>query len=73
VTCEIKGKTYLVTIDYYYRYLELAHMKSTSAFAVIDKLKDVFARWGIPQIVRSDNGPQFVSNEFPKFSKNYGV
>jgi hypothetical protein len=70
--CEIKGKTYLVTIDYYSRYLELAHMKSTSAFAVIHKLKDVFARWGIPQIVRSDNGPQFASNEFSKFSENYG-
>ena len=34
-------------------------------------LKTIFSRHGIPEIVRSDNGPQFASSEFAQFSKLY--
>ena len=32
----------------------------------------MFSRHGIPQMVRSDNGPQFISTEFKKFAKEWG-
>lgn len=35
-------------------------------------MKSCFARHGIPDKVISDNGPQFRSAEFLKFSSNYG-
>ena len=46
-------------------------MSSTTSDHVINKLKDIFARWGIPEEVVSDNEPQFSSELFCKFSQEY--
>uniref|UniRef100_A0A3Q3F2G2 Integrase catalytic domain-containing protein n=1 Tax=Labrus bergylta TaxID=56723 RepID=A0A3Q3F2G2_9LABR len=40
-----------------------------SFWQVIQKLKTVFARFGIPEEVVSNNGPQFSSAEFKEFAK----
>jgi len=39
--------------------------------AVIKALKEIFARFGIPDKVVSDNGPQFSSAEFAVFAKTW--
>lgn len=44
---------------------------STTSKAVIYKLKQHFARHGIPYTVFSDNGPQFDSEEFRRFSHSW--
>ena len=67
-----KGEQYLVIVDYYSRYLEIAKLSSTTSSAVITVLKSVFARHGIPEVVRSDNGPQCTSKEFSQFANSYG-
>lgn len=69
---KFKGSDYLVMVDYYSRYIELALLTSTSSSQVILHMKSVFARHGIPEIVRSDGGPQYTSYEFGKFSQLYG-
>ena len=69
--CEHEGKQFLVVIDYYSRFPEIAYMSSTTSDHVINKLKDFFARWGIPEEIVSDNGPQFSSELFHKFSQEY--
>ena len=50
----------------------MCSLRSTSSASVIHKLKTVFARHGIPESLMSDNGPQFSSQEFSNFSKDYG-
>ena len=65
---ELNGKSYLVTVDYFSDFLELDHLRSTSSVYVIKKLKGHFARHGIPEQLVTDNGPQFVSRDFLKFS-----
>jgi len=64
-------KKYVLVIDYYSKYFEIAHLENESTSALIIKLKKMFARHGIPKIVFSDNGPQFTSRDFKTFSTNW--
>lgn len=49
-----------------------AHLKIATAGTVVDTLKEVFSRHGIPEIIVSDNGPQYSSELFTEFAKEYG-
>ena len=44
---------------------------SVSAGSVIHKMKNTFGRWRVPEIVFSDNGPQFQCREFAMFAEEY--
>ena len=66
------GEYLLVVIDLYSRYVEVDCLKSTSARTVIPVLDAIFPRHGIPDIVRSDNGPPFNSCDFALFSEYLG-
>ena len=67
--CEYNHQNYLIISDYYSRFIEILHMPSTTSTQVILKLKAIFARFGVPDEVVSDNGPQFSSSEFQEFAK----
>ena len=56
---ELEGSTYLVVVDYFSRYPEVIQLRSTTSRAVIQSLKGVFGRHGIPEVLLSDNGPQY--------------
>uniref|UniRef100_A0A673HK68 Integrase catalytic domain-containing protein n=1 Tax=Sinocyclocheilus rhinocerous TaxID=307959 RepID=A0A673HK68_9TELE len=66
-----KGKQYLVVSDYYLRYLEILLLQSTTSEHVIQRLKALFARFGIPEQIVSDNGPQFSSEAWRSFCDMY--
>lgn len=70
--CSVDGKQFLVIVDYYSRWIELERLMSTTATAVINKFRHVFATHGIPDEVHTDNGPQFQCHEFRSFAQNYG-
>ena len=69
--CEYRGNKYLVVVDYFSRYVEVEKLGKTRSTDVINKMKTMFARHGIPECVRSDNGPQFSAPDFTQFSKDY--
>ena len=69
---ELVGEHFLLVVDYFSRYPEIAKLASTTSAAVITSLKSIFARHGIPEILRSDNGPQYASQEFSKLAEVYG-
>ena len=59
--CERKGEDYLVFIDYYSRYIELAQLSgSTMSQAVIYEVKRIIARHVIPEVMVSDNDSQLL-------------
>ena len=66
-----KGNNYLLVVDYLSRYIEIARLPKETSAEVIQQLKIIFARHGIPREVISDNGPQFASWDFSKFAKSY--
>lgn len=69
---QVRGTTYLLVVDYFSRYPEVVKMTSTTSEATITALKAVFSRHGIPEVLRTDNGPQYASLEFQEFSETYG-
>ena len=66
------GDYLLVVTDDFSRYPEVETLRSTSAKAVIPHLESIFARQGIPEIVRTDNGPPFNSESFQMFATQLG-
>ena len=59
------GNKYLITfIDYYSSFPEVMITRDISSANIVRVLKDIFARFGLPEEIVSDNGPQFVSKEF---------
>ena len=68
----LKGDTYLLAVDYYSRYPEVIKLTLTVSASVIVTLKTLFARYGIPEVLRSDNGPQYSAEEFAWFMECYG-
>ena len=68
---ELNGHTYLIVVDYCSRWIEAVRLKQTTSVAITEHCKSIFAIFGIPEIVLSDNGPQFNSREFLKFSQDY--
>ena len=66
-----KQRTYLIIVDYYSRYIEIALLQRTTAEEVVTHTKSIFARHGIPEEVISDNGPQFSSQQYAEFAKAY--
>ena len=55
-----KRNDYLVIIDYYSRWIEIKQLTSLTSDCVISRVKTVFTTHGIPDVVVSDNGRQFV-------------
>ena len=66
------GETYIIVVDYYSRFFEIAPLKATTIENTISHMKSFFCRHGIPEIVVSDNGPQFAAATFSKFAEEWG-
>lgn len=69
---EFDNKHFIVVSDHYSNYFEYDRVTPISTAAVIKCLKSIFARYGIPEKLVSDNGTQFSSAEFKTFAKSYG-
>lgn len=69
---EYQQQKYLLLVDCYSRYIEVAKLDRTHSSDIINHTKSIFARHGIPVSVHSDNGPQYSAAEFTAFSKQYG-
>ena len=63
---------YMLIVEYFSRYPEVIQLTSTTSAAVVKNMKSIFSCHGVPQVVRSNNGPQFSAEEFAKFASCYG-
>ena len=69
----IQNKMLLVLIDSHSKWLEVCMLTKITANVTIATLREIFARNGIPREFVSDNGPQFVSQEFHHFMTDNGI
>ena len=58
------GKYLLVVTDEYSRYVVVDILDSISTTSVIPCLDKIFAEFGVPISLKTDNGPPFNSHEF---------
>jgi hypothetical protein len=65
------GKDFLITVDAYSGFWEVDELPQTTATDVINKTKQHLARYGIPDRVYSDNGPQFDCAEYASFADDW--
>ena len=63
------GKTYLLVVDAHSKWPEIIEMnsKTTNMTIIITELRKMFAAYGLPAQLMSDNGPQFTAEQFANF------
>ena len=59
----VEGQMLLVVIDAHSKWIEVEVGKYATAEATNQRLQTIFARFGIPETVMTDNGPCFSSRE----------
>ena len=64
----------MIMADMYSRMCFVRKMPSSgaTAAAVISRKKEIFAEHGVPDILQSDNGPQYASTAFLEFTALWG-
>ena len=68
------GQQFLIVVDAHSKWPEVIPMaSSTTAARTIEALRLLFASYGVPNQLVSDNGPQFVSKEFADFMAGNAV
>ncbi len=69
--CDFHGRTLLVVTDDYSNFIEVENWSRRTSGGVIQVLKGMFARYGVPDKFVSDNGPQIASEEFGGFARKW--
>lgn len=63
----------VVVYDLHSKWPEVVPVGTVTSHVIIRVLDDLFARWGLPRAVTTDNGPQLTSAEFTDFLAGRGV
>ena len=71
--CQLHGCTLLVVCDYYSNFFEVARLNTVTTRSVVREFLPMFARFGLPDVLVTDNGPQFASAEFAVFVRKKGI
>jgi len=56
-----EGAHWMLVTDAYTKWLEVVRMGKITSLTTIAALQDIFARYGLPKRIVSDNCPQFRS------------
>ena len=58
-------------VDYYSRWFDIKELSDETSHSVIKALREAFATHGIPDVIMSDNGPQYSAETFRQFAEAY--
>ena len=74
ISCDLfslNETSYLITVDHLSNFFEIDKSPTTTTQMVIRKLRPHFGHYGQPEVMTTDNGPQFTSAEFGKFAAEW--
>ena len=63
----------LVLIDDYSRFVIVKELPNVKVDTVIPVIHEIVSTFGIPRILKSDNGPTFISKEFERMCEFFGI
>ena len=63
------GKMFLLVIDAHSRWMEVEIVNAASTQNTIEHLRAMFARFGLPKVMVTDNGTCFTSSDFAEFAR----
>ena len=69
----ICGKMILIVVDVHSKWIETIPVHSATSTATVEKLRTLFAQFGLPESICSDNAKYFTSSEFELFLKQNGI
>ena len=71
----LEGVDHLVVGDFYLKviFVQCLPPSQNNANKVVSLLKEIFSEHGIPEVLHSDNGPQYVSAQFADFCISWGI
>ncbi|KAK3793006.1 hypothetical protein RRG08_032268 [Elysia crispata] len=67
------GHMFLIVIDAHSKWAEVVPTDSSTSSKTIDILLTIFARFGLPKQIVSDNAPNFTSDEFKNFVRSNAI
>ncbi|MCW4310601.1 MAG: DDE-type integrase/transposase/recombinase [Candidatus Thiodiazotropha endolucinida] len=67
------GNYVFVLVDLYSRFFEIAILKNTSAEKITQVMWKMFVTHGLPLLIQTDNGSQFLSQHFSNFMAEFGI
>ena len=70
---EIYGQMYLLSVDYYSKWVCVDTLNETCSVDVIRETEKHFVDFGIPEKLVTDNGAQFGSFEFRQFTERLNI
>ena len=71
---QLNNRFYLIIVDRFSGFLHIFYSRTTPTHKFIEKhIRDIFIRYGRPDQLDSDGGPQFQSSQFTEFLKNWNV
>nr|XP_017221119.1 PREDICTED: uncharacterized protein LOC108197890 [Daucus carota subsp. sativus] len=63
----------LVSIDYMTKWVEAKAMRTINQQDVIRFMDNILMRFGLPRVLVSDNGPQFIGSDFENYLAERGI
>jgi hypothetical protein len=69
----MNGYYYLVVVDSFSKWPEVLQTRSITTKETISLLRPLFARYGSPEIIVTDNGANFTATDFEAFCASFGV
>lgn len=68
-----ESTNYLITVDHYSDFIEVDELDNTLSSTITVKTEAHIARHGVPEVILTDNGPQFIANEYEQFCHTYQI
>ena len=67
------NKYFLLLVDAHSKWIEVRPVNNATSTATVDQLRSIFATHGLPEMLVTDNGTVFTSEEFNRFMKQNGI